>query len=319
MGLKPFGQNSNNNIKTENALPNNSASLQNTQSILLNTTIEEKTFESSKRIDKKGVIPNGIMRVFNSQIRVKTFNIICVSLLLFVAFILCLLFAFKPTLFIEATEKNPNPSSPWIWYVLLAIASILLTWKLIIDAISLVNLKRSINEYRDAINKGTQEVPAFVLLLYRKLMFNQVTHNWITIAFVFYFGIFTLIFWALKDAQWIKFDGATRADGSQVYVLDFKTWIHNSFPNTNLWIGLFSAIIAVVVLIHIVFSILRKIKISSIQSFMGLGAFNFNEIAKEKRKYNITLMKIFIISILVVLILPFIIYFIATRIIRRKK
>ncbi|MBN0919350.1 MSC_0882 family membrane protein [[Mycoplasma] gypis] len=319
--LKPFFNEKNQEKSVENKDVNitqtSTSGATQTLEIPVQKTVETKSFVSynQKTIDKEGKIPNGIMKVFRSQKRVKIFNITATLILLIASAILFTLFVLKPSLINKEVTK-----APIIWYILLTIFDALVLWKLINDSIELHSLKMSIREYRHSIEQGTNDVPSFVLLLYRKLSLNQVTQNWITIATVFYLGVFTLIFWALKDQQWIKKDGVQYTDGSgTVYLLDFKRWISESFPNPVFWVTIFCVIILCIVVLHIVFTIMRKAKLSSIQSFMGSGSLDYNQVAQDKQSRNRLLAKIFFLSILVILVIPFIVYFIAKRIVIRKK
>ncbi|MCU4117406.1 hypothetical protein N8G13_02975 [Mycoplasma zalophi] len=286
---------------------------QHTATMSINNTIENKSFASTKTKDPEGIIPNSIMRIYNWENLSKIINILISSVLLVASSILIILLALKPTLF--KLEKTP-----WIWYVLIGVFMLFVLWKWINDVIEFSSLKRSIKDYRETILRQEKTTPAFIGILYRKLVLRQTSHNWITIATVFYFGIFTLIFWAIKDSQWIQYGDLVHKDtNNPAFVLDFKTWINNSFPNPINWVYLFTGIIFLIVLIHIVWAILRKVRITNIRDSFGLETEIIQKIQEEKAKQNRFYAKIFLISILLVLILPFIIYIFTKKIFLRKR
>ena len=117
--------------------------------------------------------------------------------------------------------------------------------------------------------------------------------------------IFTLIFWGLKDVKWKH--------------LDFKKWIHNSFPNPELVIYILCGIMAAVLALHISFTIFRKKRTVDIQSFFGNEVMDYNELQEKKSKAHKFYAKIFLISILLILVLPFIIYIILKKTVWRGK
>ncbi|QJR44392.1 MSC_0882 family membrane protein [Mycoplasma miroungirhinis] len=292
---------------------NQNKDTQQTATLSINNTIESKYFESTETKDPEGFIPNSIMRIYKWETVLKIYNIIIICILLATSTILVLLLALKPSLF-----KLQN--TPWVWYILLGFFMLIMLWKLINDLIELSSLKKSIKDYRDTIKREEKTTPAFIVILYRQLTLRQISHNWITIAFTFYFGIFTLIFWAIKDSQWIQYgDLVHKGTNKPAFVLDFKEWINYSFPNPTNWVYVFSSIIIFVIIIHIIWAIFRKIRITNIRDSFGLDTEIIQKIQEQKSKQNRFYAKIFLISILLVLILPFIIYIFTKKIFVRKR
>ena len=76
---------------------------------------------------------------------------------------------------------------------------------------------------------------------------------------------------------------------------------------------------AVVLALHISFTIFRKKRTVDIQSFFGNEVMDYNELQEKKSKAHKFYAKIFLISILLILVLPFIIYIILKKTVWRGK
>lgn len=298
MSLKPIisGQslNTNNDFNTETVA--NRLAYETLQTKALSTK------DKNRLKDPQGIIPNGIYKVFSLEKSVKLASIISSLIIFIISAIFITLFITSPSLFINTTN---NEKIKWGWYIIPSIAIVLTFYLMTIELIELIGISRSVVAYRDSIKLGAISTPPFITLLYRKLILKQVRRTWLVVAIIFYVGIFTLIFWGLKDVKWKH--------------LDFKKWIHNSFPNPELVIYILCAIMAAVLALHISFTIFRKKRTVDIQSFFGNEVMDYNELQEKKSKAHKFYAKIFLISILLILVLPFIIYIILKKTVWRGK
>ncbi len=298
MSLKPIisGQslNTNNDFNTETVA--NRLAYETLQTKALSTK------DKNRLKDPQGIIPNGIYKVFSLEKSVKLASIISSLIIFIISAIFITLFITSPSLFINTTN---NEKIKWGWYIIPSIAIVLTFYLMTIELIELIGISRSVVAYRDSIKLGAISTPPFITLLYRKLILKQVRRTWLVVAIIFYVGIFTLIFWGLKDVKWKH--------------LDFKKWIHNSFPNPELVIYILCGIMAAVLALHISFTIFRKKRTVDIQSFFGNEVMDYNELQEKKSKAHKFYAKIFLISILLILVLPFIIYIILKKTVWRGK
>lgn len=298
MSLKPIisGQslNTNNDFNTETVA--NRLAYETLQTKALSTK------DKNRLKDPQGIIPNGIYKVFSLEKSVKLASIISSLIIFIISAIFITLFITSPSLFINTTN---NEKIKWGWYIIPSIAIVLTFYLMTIELIELIGISRSVVAYRDSIKLGAISTPPFITLLYRKLILKQVRRTWLVVAIIFYVGIFTLIFWGLKDVKWKH--------------LDFKKWIHNSFPNPELVIYILCGIMAAVLALHISFTIFRKKRTVDIQSFFGNEVMDYNELQEKKSKTHKFYAKIFLISILLILVLPFIIYIILKKTVWRGK
>lgn len=298
MSLKPIisGQslNTNNDFNTETVA--NRLAYETLQTKALSTK------DKNRLKDPQGIIPNGIYKVFSLEKSVKLASIISSLIIFIISAILIALFATSPSLFINTAN---NEKIKWGWYIIPSIAIVLTFYLMTIELIELIGISRSVVAYRDSIKLGAISTPPFITLLYRKLILKQVRRTWLVVAIIFYVGIFTLVFWGLKDVKWKH--------------LDFKKWIHNSFPNPELVIYILCGIMATVLALHISFTIFRKKRTVDIQSFFGNEVMDYNELQEKKSKAHKFYAKIFLISILLILVLPFIIYIILKKTVWRGK
>ncbi|MGL6125179.1 MAG: MSC_0882 family membrane protein [Metamycoplasmataceae bacterium] len=246
---------------------------------------------SNFKQDPKGVIPNGIYKVFRHENSRFLFVFILGSVILLSQIILISLIA---------TVLNWG----WFWYIPTTVVGISSIAKLIYNFIEYRGLKNSVNVYRDDLASGLKTTPPFISNIYIKLYKKQVTHNWITIAVLFYGSIIVLLFWWLKDVSW--------------WIFDFKLWISELGPQPNdLVIYIIIGLIGLMC-VHIWFTIFRKKRIIDIQSFFGNEVISQIEIQKIVSDMNKSYRRIFFLSILVVLVIPIIVRLILNKI-RSKK
>ena len=298
MSLKPI-------ISGQSLNTNNDFSTETVANRLAYETLQTKALSTKDKNhlkDPQGIIPNGIYKVFSLEKSVKLASIISSLIIFIISAIFITLFITSPSLFINTAN---NEKIKWGWYIIPSIAIVLTFYLMTIELIELIGISRSVVAYRDSIKLGAISTPPFITLLYRKLILKQVRRTWLVVAIIFYVGIFTLIFWGLKDAKWKH--------------LDFKKWIHNSFPNPELVIYILCAIMAAVLVLHISFTIFRKKRTVDIQSFFGNEVMDYNELQEKKSKAHKFYAKIFLISILLILVLPFIIYIILKKTVWRGK
>lgn len=252
-----------------------------------------KKIDSSYIRDPKGVIPNGIYKVFKHERNKQKFLIWSLSIILLAISIWIILMA---TIFLDRVSK--------FWFVPASISFLLSGWKLISIILDTKHLNNSINMYRESILAGSRLTPPFISNMYIKMYKLQVKQNWIVAAFLFYGIIFTLVFWWLKDVNW--------------WILTFSDWIRSIAKNPENVGCVLIAILITVLFFHIYFTIYRKKRIIDIQSFFGNEVISQTEIDGIVRAKNKFYAKIFFTSILVILVVPFLVLIIYKKLIRRK-
>ncbi len=252
-----------------------------------------KKIDSSYVKDPEGVIPNGIYKVFKHEKNKNNFLLCFTSLLTFTSILLIVIFA-------TVLKNIINP----FWYFPVSLGGVLAAWKLITILLNIKHLSQSIAIYRESLLAGSRLTPPFISNLYIKLFKSQARQNWIVIAFLFYGIIFTLLFWWLKDVNW--------------WIFKFKEWINDITSNPE-WIGfMLIAILSITLIMHIFFTTYRKKRIIDIQSFFGnevISQVEIDEIVKNKNKVY---RRAFFISILVILILPFVGWIIYKKLIKKN-
>ena len=252
-----------------------------------------KKIDSTFVKDPEGVIPNGIYKVFKHEkgrqrFLLIFFGIIALGLLVWTALLSTIYF------------KQINP----FWFAPTGIAIALTIWKLISTILDMKNLNQSIIMYRESLIAGSRLTPPFISNLYIKLYKSQARQNWIVISFLFYGVTFTLLFWWLKDVNW--------------WIFEFKTWILKLTKNPELVGFLLISIMVAVLIFHIYFTVYRKKRIIDIQSFFGNEVISQTEIDEIVRNKNKVYRRAFFISILVILILPFIGWIIYKKLIKKN-
>ncbi len=253
-----------------------------------------KKIDSTYVKDPEGVIPNGIYKVFKSEKNKQKFLIVFTSVILLG---LIIYIALLSSVYLHKVNH--------FWFVPGTICFLLTLWKFISVLLDTRALSKSVALYRESLLAGSRLTPPFISNLYIKLFKNQARQNWIVIAFMFYGTIFTLLFWWLKDVNW--------------WVFTFKDWIHNITHNPEL-VGFFLiAILVLTLAFHIYFTVYRKKRIIDIQSFFGNEVISQPEIDEIVRKKNKLYRRIFFISILVILVIPFIVWIIYKKLIKRNK
>lgn len=254
--------------------------------------IQTRTLATPKiAIDKSGVIPNGIYKVIRWEKFRQRFTMIFSALLLTAMIILISLYA---TVF----------ESKWVSYIIPVIVGVGSAWKLLATSLEFKWLRKSIETYKEDIRIGLTSTPPFISRLYLSLHKKQVAHNWLTFALLFYGGIFTLLLWWLKDVSW--------------WIFEFKTWIHSLFANPTLMMWLFTSALLLIAVMHIVFAIQRKSRILDINAYFGQGIIPESEIETIKQAKNKMYRRLFIVSVMILLIIPLVVKLIL-KLVRLKK
>ncbi|ENY68884.1 Hypothetical protein, predicted transmembrane protein [Metamycoplasma auris 15026] len=271
---------------------------------MVDTSNTENPSDKTKMLDPERVIPNEIYKLFSSEKIQKKINLILFSVVFLFSVIACLIFAFAKDLFIKLKLVDESIKAiPWGWYVIPTILIIISFTYFSLNLIEFISIKKSIIFYRVELRKGNQKAPQYIEKLYLRLLKKQVRRTWLAVAFLFYVGVFTLIFWALKDQKWGK--------------LDFKKWIHNSFSNPNILVYTLCGIMLLVLMLFIIGTIYRKKKISDIQVFFGSEIMDYKDYAEIKTKTHKFWAKVFFLSVLIILIIPAIILLIVLKVRKR--
>lgn len=263
--------------------------------------INVSRIESPRYKDPQGVISSGIYKVFRFEKVLYIFNIVFLSFLLIASglIVLGLWFNFFTRFGTEYTTK-------WTWYILPTLVFVGAITKLSLVLIEAISLSRTLKYYRQSVNKDEKYTPSFIVRLYKRIILRQVHHNWLTIFLVFYGSIFTLSFWFLRDQVW--FWGW----------INFKEIISAFLWGPKVMTTLFAAFLISIVLLQIILMILRRKRLTDIETFFGHQVIAESQINIIKSKRNKVLFRLFIGSIFVILIIPALALWIAKRFIKRK-
>lgn len=242
--------------------------------------INLKKIDSSFVKDPKGIIPNGIYKVFRHEKHKHFF-------LLFLNFSIITSLSIILSLFLTVYKKEIH----WFWFCPVLVGLVLSLVKFIYVALDAKHLSASIKMYRESLIAGSKLTPPFISNIYIKLFKKQIRQNWIVIAFIFYGTLITLLFWWLKDVDW--------------WIFHFKNWIKTLTKNPETIGAIMVSILIFVLFLHIYFMIYRKKRIIDIQSFFGNEVISQVEIDAIVNQLNKTYKKMFFISVLVILIFPF--------------
>ena len=251
--------------------------------IKMNVTSIKLEAPTKMKADKDRTIPNGIYKVIRWE-RIRQWFTIGLNIsIVTAAIILTILYA---------TVLDVS----WIAYSVPIILFLLSGWKLLTTLFERGRLNRSVERYKEDLRIGLDTTPPFIANLYMSLHTKQVAHNWLTMFTLFYGGIATLLLWWLKDVSW--------------WIFDFKSWIEGMFSNPTTMAWLFTTLLLTVSVLHIVFAIQRNKRIQEINSYFGTAIASTSDIETMKQSKNKMYRRLFIISIMVVLVIPILVRFI---------
>ncbi|WP_127942987.1 MSC_0882 family membrane protein [Mycoplasma sp. ATU-Cv-703] len=242
--------------------------------------------------DPLGVIPTGIFRVIRSEILRQKLTLIFLSGLLLALGIWITLFALVY-------------KTSWISYVLPSSLLLFSVYKFLITLVEMGCMSRAVTRYREDLRLDLTSTPPFLATLYLNLFKKQIAHNWLTFVMIFYGGILTLLLWWLKDFQW--------------WFFDFKNWIQALFANPTLMSWIFTIALITLAVLHILMSIHRRKKILEIDAYFGAKLAPASEIETLKTNHNKFYRRLFLVSLLVMLIIPVIIKMVVFTILRRRR
>ena len=256
------------------------------------TNVKANPIKSNKLKDPEGIIPSAMFRIINWEKKRQLF-ILGINLIIFLlALSMTLVYSFHVYNVIWLAYSIPAIMGVW------SISRVSLMW------LERSALNRSVDRYRENLKSGLQSVPPFIPKLYKSLHLNQVKHNWLTFSFIFYVGLLTLLLWSLKNFSW--------------WIFDFETWINSLFHNPNLMVMMLTTSLILVSLFHIIFAIERKKKVIEIDSFFGESLIPMSDLELMKMEKNKAYRRIFVISVMIVLVIPMIVKW-TIKILRKRK
>ncbi len=263
-----------------------------TGTIRLSTPVTHvRKLETKVVKDPGGTIPNGIYKVISWERIRQTLTLALSFTIMLASIILIILYALV----------YKTAAVGFVIPTLVLIASL---WKASSTFLERNWLKRSVQRYREDLKIGISSTPPFISRMYLQLHKKQIAHNWLTFSLMFYGGIGTLLLWWLKDFSW--------------WWLHFDKWINALFSNPTLMVWIFTASLIAVAVIHVMLSIQRKKRLLEIDSYFGSQMMPQSDIDSLKQTQNKMFRRIFIISVLVILIIPMVSLLIL-KVVRRKK
>lgn len=270
--------------------------LNDTATIKLNISeVSVKTLQAPARIksDKDEIIPNGIYKVIRWEIFRQRFTLIFSSSLLIAMAVLISLYA-------------TTWSSGWASYIIPIVVTLFSMFKFLKTLQEFFWLKKSVRIYKEdlRVDLGTGTTPPFISRIYVELHKKQIAHNWLTFTLLFYGGIFTILLWWLKDVSW--------------WIFEFKEWIHALFSNPTLMTWLFTAALIVIAVMHVVFMVQRRARTLDINAYFGQNITPEAELSVIRQERNKFYRRLFITSVIVILIIPLVVKLIL-RLVRYKK
>ncbi len=247
----------------------------------VNTSTFTKTDISEKHIikDPEGKIPTGIYGVIRWERVRQIITMFLSGIFLLTSIILILLDYF-------IWDVGP------LTYVPPVLLGLLSLHRFAMSSIEFSGMNRAIKRYRQDIKVGLTSTPPFISKLYMSLHKKQVAHNWITFSLLFYGGLTTIILWWLKDVNW--------------WVLNFKLWIHNLMGNPTLIATIMAITLLAVSILHIIFAVQRRKRINDMNLYFGEELAPLSQIEEVKAIRNKAYRRMFIFSVLVILVLPII-------------
>ena len=252
---------------------------------------ETKKLEKKSVSDPNGLIPNGIYKVINWE-RYRQLATIGISGAIAIASLIMIILYF--TVF----------SSLWVSLIIPSVTMLGSVYKLMITLGERRYLIRSLKRYREDLAIGLTDTPPFITRLYASLNKKQVRHNWITFALMFYGGLFTLVLWWLKDSSW--------------WIFHFDQWIHALFSNPDLMVILFTVSLGFIIVMYIALTIQRKKRLLEIDSYYGSQMMSETDLQTLKQGMNKTYRRLFIVSLMVLFIIPIVVKMVLKFIARRK-
>ncbi|MCK5867198.1 MAG: hypothetical protein KAG14_02250 [Mycoplasmataceae bacterium] len=255
------------------------------------TNIKLETMKQTKeKNDLYKEIPNGILKVIKWEF-LRQWITIAITFILIVSMIVLI------SVYSTITHVS------WTGYVIPSTTLILSTWKILITISEKKRMNKDIVRYKENIRMGLTSTPQFLVNMYKTLHRKQISHNWFTMTVIFYGGISTLLLWWLKDTTW--------------WIFDFKSWISSWFASPDLMAWIFTISLIVVIVIHAIFAINRKKRILDLDSYFGEPLMNETDLQSLKVTLNKTYRRLFIFSIMILMIIPMVIKFVF-KMIRKK-
>jgi len=254
--------------------------------------VREVKLESKILKDPSSIMPSGIYKVIHWEKWRQRFVATITLIALITSIVMTALYA------------TILPVS-WVGFVLPIVVILVSAVKFIRTLIEMTWINRAVERYKEDLKIGLTSTPPFIARLYFLLHEKQISSNWATVFVVFYVGLLTLILWGLKDISW--------------WIFDFHSWIKDVFSNPDAMVYLFSAVIIAAIVIQIVLTIQRKKRIYEIEAYFGESLASEADIYKMKTEKNKFFRRSFIISIMVLLIIPILTKSILRLVLKRRK
>lgn len=259
----------------------------------INSTIEDTlVFSSASLIEKTSINKIKVFTDPNKEISNGAYGIIKGEFIrIFFNLIFSLLFLISSITLLVISIYIFHSGA--LIYFFLVTTILINSYKFLISIVEHLSLKKSVKKYRNDLKDGLKSTPPFISNLYGKLYVRQVSQNWFTFFIMFYFGIFTLFLWFLKDINW--------------WIFDFKHWTILLFGNPTLVITISCICLIFTIIIYIIFTVLRKKRIYEIDTYFGMEVIPRSVVEEMKSNKNKWYRRIFIVSLLVILLIPLLI------------
>ncbi|MGZ9413499.1 MSC_0882 family membrane protein [Mycoplasma sp. 480] len=281
---------------------NNTETVRFTHFKVAETDKKQPKYKSSYK-DPENVIPTGAYKIFALENKIILSMLLFYSIMILIISILITLIATNSFKAMKIVDRDYS----WSWFIIPVGLLSYSFFKFIMKLIEFSSIKKALKFYRIELEKNTQAIPTFIAQLYKKLIKQQIHHNWFLVFSIFYMGIFTLFIWYFKDKNYHDI------------FLNFKAWISALSPNPQLLSIILSLIILGNIVIWAILTIARKKRTNDIQDYFGYQIVKDTEIDQMKIKMNKGYLKLFFLSIAIILILPIITLLIVKRIILKRK
>ncbi|UWD34243.1 MSC_0882 family membrane protein [Mesomycoplasma molare] len=253
--------------------------------------------------DPEQIIPTGVYKIFARESKIlKIFLIFYLFIFLVSASLIALIYTntLKTIGFVKTDFE-------WSWLIIPILIASYSIFKFIIKFLDFSSMKKSEKLYRNELTINPQALPTSIANLYKRLTKQQIHHNWFLIFTFFYIGLFALAVWYFSDKVYLN------------GLLNFEKWIQLMTPNPEFLSIILGLSLLGNLVIWTLLTISRKKRLNDIQDYFGYQIVKDTEIDAIKIKMNKGYLKLFVLTILVLLVIPIIVLLLVKKFILKRK